>query len=90
MRIDPNMCVAYASCMDVRDRIARIEPILRASRVSVSRVCHAADLHPTTWMRWKNGTAEANQASWSRIEVALERVAPDAWAAISAESRDAA
>ncbi len=67
-------------CMDVRKRITAIEGHLRQRGLSVARICRESDLHPTTWLRWKAGQA-AKAESWGRVELALERVCPEALAA---------
>ena len=59
--------------MDVRSRIAVIEARLRKCGFSVAQLCRRADLHPTTWVRWKNG-ASATGHSWRRVERALAEV----------------
>jgi lambda repressor-like predicted transcriptional regulator len=63
--------------MDVRDRIAAIEIKLRERGISVAKLCRRADLHPVTWVRWKNGCSVQEQ-NWQRVEAALAALAPDA------------
>lgn len=62
-------------CMDVRPRIAVIEPALAARGISVAQVCRKADVAPTTWLRWKSGTA-ARARNWDSIVLALKALAP--------------
>jgi hypothetical protein len=61
--------------MDVRPRIALIEPALKQRHISVAQLCRKADLAATTWVRWKSGMP-AQGRSWMRVLEALEGIDP--------------
>lgn len=65
--------------MDQQDIIAQIEERARDAGVSISTVCEEADIHPTTFSRWKKSDRNpdpigATIKSLSALTDALDRI----------------
>jgi hypothetical protein len=56
--------------MATKKDLLEIERELREAKISVARLCRMADVHQTTWVKWK------------RVDGAIERAQPRTWAAI--------
>jgi hypothetical protein len=65
-----------------RDTIAAVEAALAAKRISVSRLCRAADVSQTTWQRAKGGNTSGFRAGTTeRFRAAFESLTGEPWPA---------
>jgi len=60
--------------MTFATEIARAETALKRAGISVSKLCHAADIDRSTWHRWKAGTMTPPDERWAKVRRVLERM----------------
>jgi hypothetical protein len=54
--------------------IAEIESELAERGISPSELCRRADIHVSTWWRWRNGRYEPQGASARKLRRALDEI----------------
>jgi len=70
----PAMTSSIQSFRKFAAEIARAETALKRAGISVSKLCHAADIDRSTWHRWKAGTMTPPDERWAKVRKVLERM----------------
>jgi len=62
----------YAHMDTLQTKLSNVERRAGSAGLTIHQLLTRADLHPSTWRRWRAGTTKPNFSSWDRIEEALE------------------
>ena len=71
---DTDMDTRTETQRTIADVEARLVGLGWNRRSIALRLCHAADINPTTWRRWRKGETEPTAKTWRKVKQELANI----------------